>query len=180
MRHYKIVVTGPFAAGKTTFINTVTEIAPIKTEAKTTADDESGVKDSTTVAMDFGRIAIDSENVLHIFGTPGQFRFNYMWSILSNDAIGVILIVDSGDSQAFDDAKDMLNFFRVKTDAPLVVALNHFKEKAHTEEDELRKIMNIPSKIPVLDCDATSKESVKEVLLSLLDLIISRGEAFED
>lgn len=176
MKHYKIVVTGPFAAGKTTFINTVTEIASIQTEARTTSNGESEVKDSTTVAMDFGRIAIDDGNVLHLFGTPGQFRFNYMWSILSNDAIGIILIVDSGDSETFDDAEDMLNFFRVKTDAPIVVALNHFKEKAHTDEDELRKIMHIPKKIPVLDCDATSKDSVKGVLLSLLDLIIDKGD----
>jgi len=179
MKHYKIVVTGPFAAGKTTFIKTVTEIAPIQTEARTTSNGESEVKDSTTVAMDFGRIAIDDENILHIFGTPGQFRFNYMWSILSSDAIGIILIVDSGDSEAFDDARDMLNFFRVKTDSPIVVALNHFKEKMHTDESELREIMSIPQKIPVLDCDATSKDSVKGVLLSLLDLIIEKGDIID-
>jgi signal recognition particle receptor subunit beta len=179
MKHYKVVVTGPFAAGKTTFIHTITEIAPIQTEAKTTTDGESEVKNSTTVAMDFGRIEIDDENILHIFGTPGQFRFNYMWNILSNDAIGIIIIVDSGDLSAFDDAKDMLNFFRVKSDASIVVALNHFKEKSHTNESELRKTMNIPQKIPVIDCDATSKESVKDVLLALLNLIITKGDTFD-
>ncbi len=179
MKHYKVVVTGPFAAGKTTFIKTVTEIAPIQTEAKTTNNEESQIKDSTTVAMDFGRIAIDEENVLHIFGTPGQFRFNYMWSILSKDAIGIILIVDSGERDQFEDAKDMLNFFRVKTDVPIVVVLNHFKEKSHTTEEELRTFMNIPQKILVIDCDATGRESVKNVLITLLNLIIMQGDTFD-
>ncbi|MFU2158576.1 MULTISPECIES: GTP-binding protein [Caldisericum] len=172
MRHYKIVVTGPFAAGKTTFIKTITEISPIVTEAPTTRDEEAQVKDSTTVAMDFGRITVDDDYVLHIFGTPGQFRFNYMWSILSKDALGVILLVDSGDRSMIEEAKDMLNFFRVKTDAPIVVALNHFNEKEHISEDELKSIMNIPDSIPVVGCDATNKESVKNVLLKLLELIL--------
>jgi hypothetical protein len=95
-----------------------------------------------------------------------------MWSILSKDALGVILLVDSGDRSMFDEAKDMLNFFRVKTDAPIVVALNHFNEKEHVSEEELRKIMNVPDSIPVIGCDATNKESVKQVLLKLLELIL--------
>lgn len=172
MKHYKIVVTGPFAAGKTTFIKTLTEIAPIVTEAPTTREEEAQVKDSTTVAMDFGRITVDDEYVLHVFGTPGQFRFNYMWSILSKDALGVILLVDSSDRSMFEEAKDMLNFFRVKTDAPIVVALNHFNEKEHISAEELRKIMNIKEDIPIVDCDATNKESVKQVLIKLIELII--------
>jgi len=176
MKHYKIVVTGPFAAGKTTFIKTITEISPISTEAKITSEEEASVKDSTTVAMDFGRITIDEDYVLHIFGTPGQFRFNYMWSILSKDALGVILLVDSGDRDMCDEAKDMLNFFRVKTDAPIIIALNHFNEKEHISEKELRKIMNVPDSIPVIGCDATSKKSVKAVLLKLLELILQEQE----
>ena len=172
MKHYKIVVTGPFAAGKTTFIKTITEISPIVTEATTTREEESTVKDSTTVAMDFGRITVDDMHVLHIFGTPGQFRFNYMWSILSKDALGVVFLVDSGDKTMIEEAKDMLNFFRVKTEAPIVVALNHFEEKEHVTVEELRQIMRIPEAIPVLDCNATDKESVKNVLIALLELIL--------
>ncbi len=175
MKRYKIVISGPFAAGKTTFIKTITEIAPIDTEAKTTATDESVVKDSTTVAMDFGRISVDDENVLHIFGTPGQFRFNYMWSILGKDALGIIVIVDSGARETFEDAKDMINFFRVKTDAPAVIALNHFDEKGNkVDKNEIRKILNLPNWIPVVDCNARDKQSVKDVLLYLLRLILSR------
>jgi small GTP-binding protein len=175
MKRYKIVISGPFAAGKTTFIKTITEIAPIDTEAKTTKTDESVVKDSTTVAMDFGRISVDDENVLHIFGTPGQFRFNYMWSILGRDALGIIVIVDSGARETFEDAKDMVNFFRVKTDAPILIALNHFDDKDdRITKEEIRKILNLPGWIPVIDCNARSKESVKNVLLYLLKLILAR------
>ncbi len=174
MKRYKIVISGPFAAGKTTFIKTITEIAPIDTEAKTTKHNESAVKDSTTVAMDFGRITVDGENVLHIFGTPGQFRFNYMWSILGKDALGIIVIVDSSAPDTFEDAKDMVNFFRVKTDAPILVALNHFDGKnGKVTKEEIRKILSLPEWIPVVDTDAKDKESVKNVLLQLFNLILS-------
>ncbi len=177
MNRYKIVISGPFAAGKTTFIKTITEITPIDTEAKTTKYDESAVKDSTTVAMDFGRITVDGENVLHIFGTPGQFRFNYMWSILGKDALGIIVIVDSGAKDTFNDARDMVNFFRVKTDAPIIIALNHFDEKDNKiTKEEIRKILKLPVWIPVIDCNAQSKESVKSILLNLLELILSNND----
>ncbi len=178
MNRYKIVISGPFAAGKTTFINTVTEIDPVNTEAKTTHTNEAGIKDSTTVAMDFGRITLDGENVLHIFGTPGQFRFNYMWSILGKDALGIIVVVDSGERDKFDEARDMINFFRVKTDAPLVVALNQFENKDGLTEDEARKLLGLPNKIPIISCDARDKGSVKHVLLELLRLILARGDTY--
>ncbi len=178
MRRYKIIISGPFAAGKTTFIHTVTEIAPIQTEAKTTEDSESKVKDSTTVAMDFGRITIDGENVLHIFGTPGQFRFNYMWSILSKDALGIIVLVDSAARDTFEDARDMVNFFRVKTDAPILIALNRFDGKDGVSMEEIRKILNLPRWIPVVECNAKDKESVKNVLLTLLKLILAQGNVY--
>ncbi|MCD6426828.1 MAG: ATP/GTP-binding protein [Caldisericaceae bacterium] len=178
MKKYKIIISGPFAAGKTTFIQTITEIAPISTEAKTTKSDETKVKDSTTVAMDFGRITIDGENVLHIFGTPGQFRFNYMWSILGKDALGIVVIIDSGAEDTFEDAKDMINFFRVKTDAPILVALNQFDGKNKVDEEEIRKILNLPKWIPVVECNAKDKESVKGVLTKLLGLILAQGNVY--
>lgn len=178
MRHYKVVITGPFAAGKTTFINTITEIAPVQTEAKIIENNELTEKDSTTVAMDFGRITFDGEKVLHIFGTPGQFRFNYMWSVLVKDALGIIILIDSGDPSAIGDAKDMLNFFRVKTDAPLVVALNNFEGKKILAIEELRKRLSIPKRIPVIECNAKDKESVKTVLLYLLNIIVNNERIF--
>lgn len=179
MKRYKIIISGPFAAGKTTFIKTISEIATVETDRKVTDSEESAVKDFTTVAMDFGRITIDGETVLHIFGTPGQFRFNYMWSILGKDALGIIIIVDSGEVETFEDASDMLNFFRVKTDCPIVVALNHFKDKEKISVEELREDMNIPPEIPVVECEATDKESVKNVLLTLLQLILTQGDLYD-
>ncbi len=174
IKRYKIIVSGPFAAGKTTFIRTITEIAPVTTEAKTTAPDESTVKGTTTVAMDFGRITLDKENALHIFGTPGQLRFNYMWSILGKDALGVIVIIDAAAKNTFEDAKDIINSFRIKTDVPILIALNHFKEKEEISKEEIRKILNVPKWIPVVDCNAQSKESVKNTLLTLLQLILNK------
>lgn len=174
MRRYKIIVSGPFAAGKTTFIKTITEIAPVSTEAKTTASNESVVKDTTTVAMDFGRITLDGENILHIFGTPGQFRFNYMWNILGKDALGIIVIVDASAKNTFEDAKDIINFFRVKMDVPILIALNHFNGKEETSKEEIRKLLNLPKWISIVDFNAQSKESVKNTLLALLQLILNR------
>jgi small GTP-binding protein len=170
-KRYKIVISGPFAAGKTTFVQAVTEIAPVATEAKTTALDESSVKDATTVAMDFGRITLDGENVLHIFGTPGQFRFNYMWSILGKDALGVIVVVNPVAKEAFEDAQDIISYFRVKTDVPIVVALNHFGGHEELSRDEIRQALSIPKWIHIVDCDAHDKESVRNVLLVLLQLV---------
>jgi signal recognition particle receptor subunit beta len=94
-KRIKIVITGPFAAGKTQFIRTISEIEPVTTERKTTAKEEKAVKGQTTVAMDFGKIAIDDEHELYLFGTPGQSRFDFMWDILGKGALGVIVLVDS-------------------------------------------------------------------------------------
>jgi len=91
----KIIVTGPFAAGKTQFIKTISEIDVVETEKVITSKDEKDVKDFTTVAMDFGRITIDKDLVLYLFGTPGQSRFEFMWDILSEGALGVVVLVDS-------------------------------------------------------------------------------------
>ncbi len=172
IKRYKIIVSGPFAAGKTTFIKTITEIAPVTTEAKTTASNESSIKNATTVAMDFGRITVDRENVLHIFGTPGQLRFNYMWGILGKDALGVIVIIDASAKNTFEDAKDIINSFRVKMDVPILIALNHFNGKEEISKEEIRKVLNLPKWFPIVDCNAQSKESVKNTLLALLQLIL--------
>ena len=84
----KILISGPFAAGKTQFIKTISEIEPLTTERKTTAKNEKKVKNFTTVAMDFGKITIDDEHELYLFGTPGQSRFDFMWEILGKGALG--------------------------------------------------------------------------------------------
>jgi len=101
IKKIKVVIAGPFAAGKTQFINTVSEIKTVKTEKKIQHSGEKQVKDYTTVAMDFGKIRIDDEHELYLFGTPGQFRFDFMWEILGEGALGIIVLVDSTDPTTF-------------------------------------------------------------------------------
>jgi signal recognition particle receptor subunit beta len=119
IKKIKVVIAGPFAAGKTQFINTVSEIKTVKTEKRIQHSGEKHVKDYTTVAMDFGKIRIDDEHELYLFGTPGQFRFDFMWEILGEGALGVIVLVDSTDP---------INFPRGKKDhklLPITVSRSH-------------------------------------------------------
>jgi len=112
----KILVTGAFNAGKTTFIHSISEIDPVYTDKKMLDVDEL-----TTVAMDFGRITVDEELSLFLFGTPGQERFDFMWDILKEDIIGFILLVDSTLPQP-EATEKILKFLTERTDAPYVVA----------------------------------------------------------
>ena len=119
----KIVVTGPFAAGKTTLIRTISEITVLSTE-KGITDETRSRKNDTTVAMDFGRITIDRDLVLYLFGTPGQDRFDFMWEILGEGMLGYILLVDSERQDSLDEAVGILAAFRKMARVPFVVALN--------------------------------------------------------
>src|SRR5512137_2867168 len=111
MQTVKMVITGPFSAGKTEFIRTISEIDVVSTERKISSDAER-IKDQTTVAMDFGRITVDDDLVLYLFGTPGQKRFDFMWEILSEGMLGFIVIVDSSRPETFREAKGILQTFR--------------------------------------------------------------------
>ena len=104
MQTLKMVVTGPFAAGKTQFIQTISEIDVVETEARISRDSER-VKEYTTVAMDFGRITVDEDLVLYLFGTPGQRRFDFMWEILSEGMLGFVVVVDSTRPETFREAR---------------------------------------------------------------------------
>src|SRR6187401_3802850 len=119
----KIVVTGPFAAGKTTLIRTISEITVLSTE-KDITDATRSRKAETTVAMDFGRITIDRDLVLYLFGTPGQERFDFMWEILSEGMLGFIVMVDSTRPETFREARSILETFRAYAPTPYVVAAN--------------------------------------------------------
>ena len=101
MQTVKMVVTGPFSAGKTEFIQSVSEIDVVSTERKISSAAERSVKEATTVAMDFGRITVDEDLVLYLFGTPGQKRFDFMWEILSEGMLGFIVMVDSTRPETF-------------------------------------------------------------------------------
>jgi hypothetical protein len=175
MQTVKMVVTGPFAAGKTEFIRAISEIDVVSTERKISTEAER-IKEATTVAMDFGRITVDQDLVLYLFGTPGQKRFDFMWEILSEGMLGFVVVVDSTRPETFREARSILDTFRGYASTPYVVAANkQDQEDAWTPED-LRIALKVDSRVKLLPCDAQDKESVKNVLLELLYAILERME----
>jgi small GTP-binding protein len=172
----KVVVTGPFAAGKTTLIRTISEITVLSTERGIT-DSTRKRKAETTVAMDFGRITIDRDLVLYLFGTPGQDRFDFMWEILGEGMIGYLLLVDASREDSVQEAAGILAAFRTMARVPYVVALNRAAGDDHALAESVRSRLEIPSDVAIMSCDATDKESVKNVLLALLYAVLDEVEA---
>ena len=172
----KVVVTGPFAAGKTTLIRTISEITVLSTERGVT-DGTRRRKAETTVAMDFGRITIDRDLVLYLFGTPGQDRFDFMWEILGEGMIGYLLLVDASREESVTEAAAILEAFRTMARVPYVVALNRASSDDHMLVESVRERLEIPGDVAILGCDATDKESVKHVLLALLYAVLDEVEA---
>ena len=176
MQTIKMVVTGPFASGKTQFISSISEIAVVRTERRIT-DETRLVKSQTTVAMDFGRISIDKDLVLYLFGTPGQRRFDFMWEILSEGMLGFIVMVDSTRPETFREARSILETFRAYAPTPYVVAANKQDVKDAWELDDMRHALRLDGKTKILPCVATDKKTVKVVLLELLYSILAEMEA---
>lgn len=172
----KIVVTGPFAAGKTTLIRTISEITVLSTERGVT-DHTKSRKAETTVAMDFGRITVDRDLVLYLFGTPGQDRFDFMWEILGEGMLGYVLLLDASRADSIAEAHGILAAFRKMATVPFVVALNRASVLDPEEEAVLRDRLELHSRVPIVPCDATDKESVKAVLLALLYSVLDDVEA---
>src|SRR5512135_1707062 len=172
MQTVKMVITGPFSAGKTEFIRTISEIDVVSTERKISTDAERSQKDQTTVAMDFGRITVDDDLVLYLFGTPGQKRFDFMWEILSEGMLGFIVIVDSSRPETFREARSILDTFRGYAETPYVIAANKQDIKDAWSPDDLRIALKISKEIKVLPCVANDKDMVKGVLLELLYSIL--------
>ncbi|MEJ2556388.1 MAG: ATP/GTP-binding protein [Anaerolineae bacterium] len=171
MQTVKMVITGPFSAGKTEFIRSISEIDVVSTERKISSEAER-VKEETTVAMDFGRITVDDDLVLYLFGTPGQRRFDFMWEILSEGMLGFIVLIDSVRPETFREAKHILEIFRSYAPTPYVVAANKQDLPDAWSSEDLRIALKIDSNIKVLPCVATDKEQVKNVLLELLYSIL--------
>ncbi len=176
MQTVKMVVTGPFSSGKTEFIQTVSEIDVVATERKISSEAER-IKETTTVAMDFGRITVDDNLVLYLFGTPGQKRFDFMWEILSEGMLGFIVMVDSTRPETFREARSILETFRAYAPTPYVVAANKQDIEEAWSVDDMRIALRLDPKIKFLPCVALDKESVKGVLLELLYSILAEMEA---
>ena len=172
----KIVVTGPFSAGKTTLIRTISEITVLSTE-KDITDHTKSRKAATTVAMDFGRITIDRDLVLYLFGTPGQDRFDFMWEILGEGMLGYILLIDASREDSLEEAVGILAAFRKMARVPFVVALNKSAGMEPADEERIRSVLELEEDTPVVPCDATDRESVKSVLLALLYSVVDQIDA---
>jgi len=172
MQSVKMVVTGPFNAGKTEFIRSVSEIDVVSTERRISSQAEQ-VKDATTVAMDFGRISIDDNLVLYLFGTPGQKRFDFMWEILSEGMLGFVVMVDSTRPETFREARSILETFHNYAPTPYVVAANKQDQGDAWDLEDLRIALRLSAHVKILNCIATRKESVKNVLLELLYSILA-------
>jgi len=175
MENVKIVITGPFNAGKTEFISSVSEIDVVSTERRIT-DDSRVVKGRTTVAMDFGRIAVDDELMLYLYGTPGQKRFDFMWDILSEGMLGFVVLVDSARPETFREAKTLVNRFRRYSPTPYVIAANKQDMEDAWPPEDMRIALRLSSDTKVMSCVATDRESVRKVLLELLYSILESAD----
>nr|WP_198347818.1 ATP/GTP-binding protein [Nocardia terrae] len=166
----KIVIVGGFGVGKTTMVRSISEIRPLDTEATMTqagseVDDLAGIagKSTTTVAFDFGRITIDDEHVLYLFGAPGQERFWFLWDRLFSGALGAIVLVDQRRIADSWYAIDRLEHQRM----PFIVACNNFSPGSALSE--VREALDLDSHIPLVDCDARDRDACKQVLITLVE-----------
>jgi uncharacterized protein len=176
----KIVIAGGFGAGKTTLVSAISEVRPLRTEEDLSelgigVDDTTSVelKRTTTVAMDFGRITFPSGAVLYLFGTPGQERFWFMWDELAFGALAAVVLADT---RRLGDCFSSIDYFE-RRDTPFVVAANQFDGSPVYDPADIRDALDVDRDVPVLACDARSRESVKEVLIASVAHALTRHHA---